>query len=307
MDFSFEDGLSPGQTGTVLAVATALVGGIVVAARFGPIDFEGAQLLMDAVLTLATLGYVFLTYYMVSRMKKDTELRERYQKRPHVIDRLETALLPLRYDIQRISRVLSDGEPGWSGPDGAVIDGETYRSYHEIAPGHSLGSIPQFTTHLTIDNGATFDVYQTAEQYSDTYQTAIYRLQELILAEVDDFPGDSEMVRDFAVLALKLEDGHSSTSVWDSYREQIVPLRTEIPDVMAELEAHRAELGTACHEALREIDSAANQTMQEYEISEGDLDPEQPPTADQVFTSGLHRRAGFDAGFADAPSETDTE
>lgn len=254
MSLSFEEGLSTKQTGAILGVATVLVAIIIVAAHYRTINLQGAGLLMDGLLTIATLGYVFLTYNLVSQKRKDLEIRERRHKRPHVVERIESDLLPLRYDIQRISRVLSDGEAEWRGPNRIMIDGTTYRSYHEIRRGYRLHSIPRFTAHLDVDNAAIYDVYQSVDEYSEVYQQAYYRLQQLILEELDDFQGDSDMIRHFALLVLKLDDGHHGPTLWDSWRDEVVLLREEMPELMSELEELRGEVNNACKAALRDID-----------------------------------------------------
>lgn len=117
MNLSLEDGLSIRQTAVIIGGTILLVASIVVAADQQILSIQGAGLLMDGLLTIGTLGYVLLTYSMVSQMRRDIEVRERHQFRPHVIERIESALLPLREDIRRIRRVLKDGEPGWNGPN----------------------------------------------------------------------------------------------------------------------------------------------------------------------------------------------
>lgn len=294
MNLPLEEGPSTKLTGLVLGVATLSVAGIIIAADHGELTTQEAGLMMNGLLTIATLGYVFLTYNMVSQNRKDLEIRERYQKRPHVVERIESALLPLRYDIQRISRVLTDGETEWRGPNGIMIDGRQYRSYHEIRPGYRLHSIPGFTTHLDVDNAAIYDVYQAVDEYSEAYEQAYYRLQQLIMEELDDFQGDSDLVRRFALLALKLEDGQHGPTLWDSWRDEVIPLRDEMPELMSELEELRGEVSTACQTALRDIDTELNETLNEYEISDGDLDPESPPESEQLLTQELYRGVGWD-------------
>lgn len=287
MDFSLEDGLSTKQTAAIIGGAILLVLSIIVAADQRVLSIQGAGLLMDGVLTIGTLGYVFLTYSMVSQMRRDIEVRERHQYRPYVIERLESALIPLNKDIQRIRRVLKDGEPGWNGPNVTTIDETLYRSYHEVNPGYGTHSIPRFTAHLDVDNGATYDVYQSLEEYSDTYQEAVYEIQRLILEELDGFEGDSDRLRDFAVLALKVDDGDRSHTLWDDWKEEVVPLRDEIPELMAELEERRDNVNTACGEALREIHPVLNETLKEYAISEDELEPESPPEPDSSYAPEL--------------------
>ncbi|KAB1198116.1 MULTISPECIES: hypothetical protein [Haloferax] len=277
MDFSLEDGLSTKQTAVIIGGAILLVLSIIVATDQQILSIQGAGLLMDGVLTIGTLGYVFLTYSMVSQMRRDIEIRERHQFRPNIIERLESALLPLRRDIQRIRRIIRDGEPGWNGPNETVIGESVYRSYHEVKPGYGTQSIPRFTAHIDVDNGLTYDVYQSVEKYSDTYQEAVYEIQRLILEELDDFEGDSDQVQDFAVLALKVDDGVRGHSLWDAWKDEIVPLRDEIPDLMSELDELRNDVNTACHKAFREIDPVLNETLKEYSISEDELGPDSPP------------------------------
>jgi len=285
MDFSLKNGLSTGQTAVVIGGAILLVFGIIVAAQLRILTMNGAGLVMNGVLTIATLGYVFLTYGMVSQMRRDIEVRERHENRPYVIERLELALLPLRKDIRRIRRVLKSGNPQWHGPDQTQIGERFYRSFHEVNPGYGKHTIPRFTAHLDIDNGVNYDVYQAVGEYSDVYQEAVYEMQRLILAELDGFEGGSERVRDFAVLALKVDDGENrqTPSLWDEWKEEVVPLRDEIPELMGEIEDLAGEVDTACGEALREIDPVLNETMKEYGISEGELDPEQPPEPSESY------------------------
>lgn len=270
MGFFFDDGLSFRESAAIVGVAAIIITGIIVAAGRQIINLQGAGLLMDGMLTIATLGYVLLTCHMVSEMRRDADIRKQHQNRPHVIDRLESGLLPLANDIRRVRLVLSDGETEWDGPDGIVIDEELYRSYHDVTSGYGAHNIPRFTAHLDVDNGLTYDVYQSLDQYSNAYQEAMYELQRLIL-ELDGFEGNSEMVRDFAVFALKGEDRYSAPSLWDNWRDDIVPLRDEIPELMAELEKGRNELTSACGAALRELESEQNESMNEYQISEAEL------------------------------------
>jgi hypothetical protein len=276
MDNPFEEGLSTNQTAAIIFGAMVLVIGIIGATHQGVFTVRGAGLVMDGVLTIGTLGYVFLTYSMVSQMRRDIEVRERHQFRPVIIELLEEELLPLRDDILRTRQVIRDGEPGWNGPDGTVIDGSVYPSYHEIKPGYNTRNIPRFTSHLDLDNGQTFDVYQSADEYHDAYQEAVRELQQLILQELDGFNGTSDQVRDFAVLALKVDDDGSNSS-WDNWKEEIVPLRDEIPSVMSKLGDSQHDVKTACSETLREIDRVLNETLNEYDINEAELDADSPP------------------------------
>lgn len=287
MNISLEDGLSTKQTAVIIGGVLLLVVSIIVAADQRILNMEGAGLLMDGVLTVSTLGYVFLTYSMVSQMRRDIEVRERHQYRPHVIDQLESSLLPLRKDIQRIRRVLKDGEPGWDGPNETVLDETLYRSYHEVNPGYSTHTIPRFTAHLDVDNGVTYDVYQSVREYSEVYQEAVHEIQRLILEELDGFEGDSDRVRDFSVLALKVDDGDRGHTLWDDWKDEVVLLRDEIPELMSELDELRGDVNTACGEAMREIDPVLNQTLKEYEISEGELDPRSPPERGSSYAPGL--------------------
>lgn len=287
MNLTLKDGLSTKQTSVIIGGAILLVLSIIVAADQRILTIQGAGLLMDGLLTIGTLGYVFLTYSMVSQMRRDIEVRERHQFRPNIIERLESALLPLRGDLQRIRRIIRDGEPGWNGPNETVIGESVYRSYHEVNPGYSTRTIPRFTAHLDVDNGLTFEVYQSVAEYSDTYQEAVYEIQRLILEELDGFEGDSDRVRDFAVLALKVVDGDRGHSLWDDWKEEIVRLRDEIPELMSELDELRNDVDTACGETLREIDPVLNETLEEYDISEGELDPDSPPEWGDSIAPGL--------------------
>lgn len=284
MNISLKDGLSTKQMTTIAGAATLLVIAIPVATFSGMITRPRAGILMDALLTVATLGYVFLTYGMVSQMRRDVELRERHQNRPHVIERLESDLLPLHRDLQRIKRIVKDGESDWNGPNLASINGKHYRSFHESNAAYSLRTIPRFTTHIDLDNGVVYDAYRAVGRYDEAYEDAVFQLQELILEELDDFEGDSDMVRSFAVLGLKIEDANRGTSLWDDHwKDDVVQLRDEMPEEMQELTEARDDVTSKCGEVLREINPVLNQVLKDYGINEAELDSDSGPDRTRQF------------------------
>lgn len=274
MSLATDHGLSTKQTVLIVGGIIIVTFSIVPVSYYQLIDVSTARLLMDAILTIATFGYVLLTYNMVSQMKKDNEIRQRRQNRPRVIKRLETDVIPLLNDIRYIRTTLRNGESEWNGPDQVAIGGEVYRCYHEIDPEYSIQSIPRFTMHIDLDNATTHEVYRLVQEYSEAYRRAIHQLQGLILEKTDVAQGDSDQLRDLAVLALKVEDGETRETEWDLVKEEIVPLRDEIPDFIDVLQDTRNELNAACGEALKELDAEINNTMKQYRISESELDPE---------------------------------
>ena len=287
MDLDLKKGLSIKQTAVVLISAFLLILSIIVGVDRGEVTMQMGGLLMDGVLALGTIGYVLLTFLMVSEMRRDIEVRKRHQYRPIVIEKLETEFLPLRADIGKIQHVLRDGEPWWDGPDLTQMGDVVYESYHEVNPGYGLRTIPRFTTHLEADNGAIFAVYQAAGEYSETYDAAVHEMQHLILEHSDDFEGDSEMVRFLAVLALKVDDDGFGMTVWDEWKDAVVPLRDEMPDLMAELKDDKTELKSACNEAKRELDFLYSRTLDEYDISESEVDPDSGPEWGESYASEL--------------------
>lgn len=307
MDISIEDGLSSKQALLVLVGATVVVLGIIAAAVQDTLSQEEAGLVMNGVLTLATLGYVLLTYSMVSQMQRDVELRELHQKRPIVIERLEEGLIPLSSDIRRINRVIKDGDPDWNGPNVDQIDGEFYPSYHDVQAGYKQENIPRFTTHISVDNGQTYEVYQLLKKYREAYGEAVFQLQKSILSEYPNEVEDSDDARNLAELALIVNNGERGTTRWDTVKDDIVPLRNEIPELMYKLGQLRDEVTSVGGKALDDLNQARTEAMIKYEISEGELDEEPPPDPSDKRTIEYPRQPRFASPIADEKNSEEEE
>lgn len=271
----------------VLVVVLGIIGGVYLNA----LTIDGGALLISAVLALATFAYVLLTFDMSRSMREEMQIQRRkvrLEKKPDVKRSLEQDLIPLYNDVMNVKNDVSG--TGQRGADMVPIDDEFYRAYYRVSTRfEDPGSVPRFiNVPINADPGNAYAFYQTVKEYRETYGEAVHQLERLILDELSNPPSDPDDLREYAVLALQLDDGTRGQSGWDSVKDDIIPLRKDVPGLMQELARLRDEIRSEGSALARELWEAQVDSMRVYEIDESELEPDS--------TGGLNDGSGVYTG-----------
>lgn len=106
-------------------VVAALIIGIIGLVWCDVLTIDGGALMMSGLLTLATFGYVLLTFDMSQSMREEMRLQRRQvklERKPEVMEALETEALPLYNDVMNV-------RSGMSGTGAVQVDDEFYPAY----------------------------------------------------------------------------------------------------------------------------------------------------------------------------------
>lgn len=259
-------------------VVFALVAGIIGLVHYDVLTRDGGALVVSGLLTLATFGYVLLTFDMSQSMREEMRLQRRQVKleqKPEVMAALERDALPLYNDVMNVRSAMS-------GTDTAQVGGEWYPAYPYVPTEYEDPSTAPrlLQSPIDIDPGDAYTFYTTYREYRQVYGDTVDELQRLILSELDSPPNDSTDLRELAMLALQLDtDRIGSTGVaWESRKDDIIPLRQEIPELMYELGELRSQLKRDGGELAADLSEAIYEAMGKYEIDGSQLDPDSVPT-----------------------------
>jgi len=278
--------------GSAVAV-TVIIVGIIGLVYFDVLTIDGGALLMSAVLAAGTFAYVLLTFDMSRSMREEMWLQRRQvklERKPEVMEALESEALPLYHDVMNVKGSMA-------GTGAVLIGDERYPAYPYVPTQYENPStVPRLLqSPIDIAPGDAHAFYTTYREYRQVYGDAVDELQRLILTELDSPPSDSTDVRELAMLALQLDtDRIGSTGIaWESRKDDVIPLRREIPGLMQELGELRHQVKRDGGELAADLSEAINDVMQEYWIDGSQLDPEPVPTEwpdDETGQTGVYIR-----------------
>lgn len=297
---------------------TALIVGIIGLVYCNVLTINGGSLVMSGVLTLATFGYVALTFDMSRTMREEMRLQHRQVKleqKPEVMEALETEVLPLYNDVMNVKGVMS-------GTGTVQVDNEYYPAYPYVPTEfQDPSTVPRLLqSPIDIDPGDAHAFYMTYRDYRQVYGDTVDELQRLILTDLDSPPSDSMDLRELAMLALQLDTNRigSTRIMWNSRKNDVIPLRRDIPELMQELSKLQHQVRRDGSELAADLSNAINDAMREYEIDGSQLHPDPVPTEwpdDEIGQTGVFigslphrpRFAGIEVtdGEDDEPEDTD--
>lgn len=258
--------------GSAVTVALIILG-IIGLVYYDILTIDGGALLMSSVLAAGTFAYVLLTFDMSRSMREEMRLQRRQvklERKPEVIEVLESEALPLYNDVINVKSAMA-------GTKTVQIGDEWYPSYPYVPTKYEDPStVPRLLqSPIDIDPGDAHAFYSNYREYRQVYGNAIDELQQLILTELDSPPNDSTDLRELAMIALELDTDRigSARTPWESRKDDIIPLRREIPELMQELGELRHKMKHDGAELAADLSNAINDTMQEYWIDGSRLDP----------------------------------
>lgn len=264
------DTLLGGSAVTVAVIIVGIIGGV----YWDVLTIDGGALLMSSVLAAGTFAYVLLTFDMSRSMREEMRLQRqqlKLEQKPEVMEALESEALPLYNDVMNVKNSMA-------GTETVQIDEEWYPAYPYVPTKfEDPSTVPRLLqSPIDIDPSGAHAFYSTYQEYRQVYGNAVDELQRLILTELDSPPSDSTDLRELAMLALQLEtDQIGSTGIaWESRRDDIIPLRREMPELMQKLGQLRNQVKRDGGELAVDLSGAINNTMQEFWIDGSQLEPE---------------------------------
>lgn len=291
------------------ALVTVLILAIIGAVYCNILTIQGGSLLVSSVLTVATFGYVLLTFDMSRTIREQMQIQQRsvrLERRPDVKQAIENELMPLSTDVSNVRRA-------FSGPGTGQVDGEYYQAFPFVPTEfEDPFSVPRLLRGpIDIDPSAVADFYQTYKEYRQVYGDAVHELERLILSKLSDPPEDSDTVREYAMLALQLDSDRIRDVRWDSVKDDVIPLRKEIPELIQELGRLGNELHSTGGELSFELGEELTDVMNEFEIDESELNPDSVKSEwsnDETGQLGMYiGELPHRPKFADTVSEVDED
>ena len=257
-----------------LLAAAAVIAAILGAYQCDVITLNEASLGVSSFLAVATFGYVILTHSMASSMRDEMEIAQKevkLQQKPELKRTLRDDLQPLYTDVMNVKGEVTG--VGSDGSDGEILDDVHYRAFHPVSTEfEDPTGVPRFiNTPIDINPGDAYEFYQTVQDYQEAYEDAVDELMQVILSEFSNPPSDSGKLRGYAESAIRLAPVGIDESRWESVKGDVLPLRREIEESLREVSELRQQVRRKGGEVATELWEEQNAVMQEFGISEEEL------------------------------------
>ncbi|WP_144901384.1 phage holin family protein [Halobellus captivus] len=261
--------------GISFATVTILIFGVVGLALCNVIERQIASLIVSAILAVATLGYVLLTFGMMSAMKQQTKHTERslkLQRKPDIVKIVKEEIKPRTTEIRRHKTEFN------------ASNVDAYDHY-QIDENTSVERFPELETKFTdpqhaamisdevnVNAGVVFLYYQKVKEYCDAHRKAVKELELLLSKDIDNREISSDNIQTYAKSALALEPADDMPShVWRNKKENVIPIRSNFDEHHSDLRQLKNEIKKLGYELQQEFGRAEAELRQEYQISRSDL------------------------------------